>query len=137
VAVTGDELDAIEKRAAAATPGPWVWPMPGSANLQNIGAVLPRRRACRAVAASRLAFKCSAQMEADAAFIAGARGDVPALTAEVRRLRAALAAERERCARVAEALGAAVETGPGGDCVQGCRGIAQEIAAAIREGRGP
>jgi hypothetical protein len=60
--VTDDELDVIGARANAATPGPWTWPDWDD---------------------------CSEQ-EADAnnEFIAHAREDVPALVAEVRRLRA-------------------------------------------------
>jgi hypothetical protein len=50
---------------------------------------------------------------------------------------AAVAEERGRCARLAESLGDAVEVGPGGDCAQGCQGLAAEIAAAIRKGEAP
>jgi len=51
---------------------------------------------------------------------------------------AAVLEEREACAALAADLGEAVEVGPGGDCVQGCRGVAEEIAAAIRaRGRPP
>lgn len=77
------DLDAIEARANAATPGPWqtmsnrstlvhVETQPGFAHAAGIPVCsIPKKRA------------------ADAAFIADARADVVALVAEVRRLRAA------------------------------------------------
>ncbi len=69
------DLDAIEARAAAATPGPWGANTPPgvvAANGRNVLGV----------------FGGSAQDERDAEFTAHAREDVPALLAEVRRLRA-------------------------------------------------
>jgi hypothetical protein len=49
------------------------------------------------------------------------------------RVAAAVAQEREACARLAKEIGAATPVGAGaGDCAQGCQGIADEIAAAIR-----
>ena len=42
------------------------------------------------------------------------------------------AEEREACASLAQKIGMEVRVGPGGDCAQGCQGIADEIAAAIR-----
>lgn len=70
--------------------------------------------------------------------------DMAILLAEVERLRAgfaaevevkaAVAAEREACAALSETYIQThnVHVGPGGDCGQGCYGIAEEIAAAIR-----
>lgn len=82
------DLDGIEARANAATPGPWCtdsWEIyQGSeyeAGAEWIG------ETCRG------RVEGLAQDRADAAFVAAARTDVPALLAEVRRLRAELAAE--------------------------------------------
>ncbi len=77
--MTDDELDAIEARANAATPGPWLpsldtWPprrLDGSPRLSEITHSL-------------------GMFPGDMAFIAAARTDVPALIAEIRRLRALL-----------------------------------------------
>jgi hypothetical protein len=80
-------LDEIEARAAAATPGPWT--TDGWEIYQGTGAGIPDLmkwvgETCRAddYDGSRN----------DAAFIAHARTDVPAMTAEIRRLRAQVAA---------------------------------------------
>ncbi len=73
------ELQAIEKRANAATPGPWA-----IRSIMN-----------EIVTETRLPmsdFVVSYGLSNDAAFIAAARADVPALLAEVRRLQAELAA---------------------------------------------
>ncbi len=47
-------------------------------------------------------------------------------------IREAVLAEREACAALAHHAAETVDIGPGGDCSQGCPGIAEEIAAAIR-----
>jgi len=105
--VTDDELNEIAARADAATPGPWLVrlhqhrpsaedPAPDWAEVNarwRIVCVLrqwPERRGEKLRPVDRR----------NAAFIARARADVPALVAEVRRLRAELAA----CRRVAEGL---------------------------------
>lgn len=73
------DLDAIEARATAATPGPW------SVSVDGITVEDPDGRDV-----------CDAwQSDGDAAFIAHARADVPALIDELRALR-----EVERAARV-------------------------------------
>jgi hypothetical protein len=71
------DLDAITARADAATEGPW--------NLYRDGILC-------GVADSTDGFICEPPMRwTDAAFVAHAREDLPALVAEVRRLREALA----------------------------------------------
>lgn len=71
--LTNEDLDAIEARANAATEGPWAADRL-EGNLDSLY--------------SRVA-EVGMWLEADAEFIAHARADVPALVAEVRRLRAA------------------------------------------------
>lgn len=82
------DLDAIEARCAAATPGPWEsggsTPTPGEVWVWEETGHHPGDPDAPD---TRIA-SCSA---ADGAFIAHARTDVPALVAEVRRLRAASA----------------------------------------------
>ncbi len=97
------DLDAIERRAAAATPGPW---FSEAADHSQERWVSTREtearigyRGWQGLAAANgceddpvagaLVARCNA------AFIAHARADVPALIAEVRRLRAALAEMQE------------------------------------------
>ena len=78
--MTEEELTAIEARAAAATVGPWD-------GHQNSGVTSKHTRdnvfetGCGCCTNKDLSVE-------DAAFIAAARADVPALVAEVRRLRA-------------------------------------------------
>ncbi|MET9877100.1 GNAT family N-acetyltransferase [Actinacidiphila glaucinigra] len=97
---TEAELDVIEERAASASPGPWTPLLEtragiGGASFLQVGAAggagdeefhLSRVTAGREVAGP------DEQLDADLDFIASARQDVPRLLAEVRRLRAALAA---------------------------------------------
>ena len=84
-APVGLDLDAIEARAHAATPGPWRPAGPDGDAVAQMGSA----RRIRSLE--------------DAAFIAAARTDVPALLAEVRRLRASLDAMHRR-AQKAEGL---------------------------------
>jgi hypothetical protein len=147
--MTDDELGRLEELAAGATPGPWA-------------AVCPRVN-YRIMAGDLYVMEAGpdgVRTADDAAFIAAARSAVPALVAEVRRLRmelegaekarllllagmgrseetrmelklelrAAVAAERERCARLADQW---VGTGATGDLV------ARTVAAAIRSGDPP
>jgi hypothetical protein len=74
------DLDAIEARTNAATPAPWSWPMCNGLFGGSEGEEF-------VVAAIHDAGPVSA---ADAQFIANARTDVPALIAEIRKLRAQL-----------------------------------------------
>ena len=82
--MTDDELQAIEARACAATGGPWahddgeIYVVSGRAV-----AIVTELKSLHAIA--RRGESCSF---ADGEFIAHARADVPALTAEVRRLQA-------------------------------------------------
>jgi hypothetical protein len=111
--MTPEELDAIEARAKAATAGPWVvWSDEGPVWLPNRKA-LPREclggwtmSVChhegsfessdhRCVATAIMRSEDDVQGGADAAFIAAARADVPALVAEMRRLQGELASVTE------------------------------------------
>ena len=78
------DLDAIQARADAATPGPWKhfhWPEGNEVH------VTPKKPICAWPGFDGDAGK---NARANAAFIAAARTDIPALLAECRRLRAAL-----------------------------------------------
>jgi hypothetical protein len=96
--LTDAELEVIEKRAAEATPGPW---RAGTHDKIRLWVPYPDGPAgwaserCLAIMNEHFSF------DADIQFIAHAREDVPALVAEVRRLRAELATlERESPAPV-------------------------------------
>lgn len=90
--LTDEQLAAIQAREAAATPGPWaiewdeddVTDTPFPVSLGPIGYLEHRGK----------------REQADAEFIAAARADVPALLAEVHRLRAELAASQAQLAGV-------------------------------------
>jgi hypothetical protein len=84
--MTNEELEAIRARCDTATPGPWV---------AGREADLMRPMQSFNVGFTRKAFDEAPldswwQWEANAYFIAHARADIPALLAEVERLRAAL-----------------------------------------------
>lgn len=93
------DLDAIEARANAATPGPWR--ADESFSIDGTAVFV-----CRTVPGVADYW----QGDRDSEFIAHAREDIPAMAAEIRRLRAdvaqlaavALDAERERLDRIAE-----------------------------------
>ncbi len=89
--MTEEELAAIESRAAAATPGPWV---------SVAGAGRPAFFLCTKV--QQAAALGMLYVEADADFAAAARSDVPALVAEVRLLQAVLGDKLQDDARLAE-----------------------------------
>ncbi|MBD9700690.1 hypothetical protein IHE56_01000 [Streptomyces sp. ID01-12c] len=117
--LSADRLDEIDARHSAATPGPWgVYEFGGgtaidiAADLTDTGTgYRARREICRLedepldndpTHREWTAEEDWAQVQADAAFIAHAREDVPALLAEIRRLNAALAdqqAETEKLIR--------------------------------------
>ena len=81
-AIVDAELVQIESRAHAATPGPWkVCPDENDENTVPLVCCGPEDEHGGPVC-------CDPLTEADATFIAHARADVPALVAEVRRLRA-------------------------------------------------
>lgn len=94
------ELKAIEKRANAADCGPWTyedgmisWPAPGTSCGETItDGVHEHDHECEIVD-SFLSFTRTE----NGAFIAHARTDVPALIAEVRRLRAVIIKANEVC----------------------------------------
>lgn len=77
--LTSDDLAAIRERAAAATEGPWTWASHTTADGDEWAVFDP---ADHALASNRDGWA------PDAEFIAHAREDVPALLAEVERLRA-------------------------------------------------
>lgn len=77
--MTPEELAAIKARAEAATPGPWSYyasPTSGGYKIQGIE--------------KAWFYEATASTNENADFITHAREDVPALVAEVERLRAAL-----------------------------------------------
>ena len=85
--MTPSELSAIAARADAATPGPW-WVAQMDEEAYDHGQVrCYAGRKPRVLLTLNQHFPCVS----DAAFIAAARSDVPALVAEVRRLQALLA----------------------------------------------
>jgi hypothetical protein len=99
--VTEQELIEIEARAAEATPGPWKWNggqfedarlQVGDKFVLFASLYMPRGNWEAYVDVS----------DADMDFIAASRTDVPALVAEVRRLRAELAEYQDRVALVIE-----------------------------------
>lgn len=90
--MTDIDLDAIEARANAATEGPW-WRREGHAEIngQNYAEVLiPGRVECGSYCYGGRSTIEGDRLDADLAFIAHARADVPDLVAEVRRLRESL-----------------------------------------------
>ena len=93
------DLDAIEARANAATDGPWV-----TGADKEWSDALPAWALIIAAAYPLIELDSGAQGTADAAFIAAARTDVPALVAEVRHLRAEMAAADELVASMRAAL---------------------------------
>lgn len=95
--MTDAELSAIEARANAATEGPWVNHISGDASVILAGppkykATDPMPKAVAAVhwGSCDTTKRMAPDDRANSDFIASARTDVPALVAEVRRLRAKL-----------------------------------------------
>lgn len=78
------DLDAIEARANAATPGPW---RAGTEEFIDYGAVFGRQIEEDGLSRVRCLVDDLSDIPGTAEFIAHARTDVPALVAEVRRLR--------------------------------------------------
>lgn len=115
------DLDAIEARANAATAGPWCtddWEIFQGTEYEP-GISLWIGETCRGTSDLE-------QDRADATFVAHARTDVPALVAEVRRLRAELASDR------AEPRDTSVFTAPAVVATLVTAG-AENRAAALRE----
>ena len=109
--MTDDELKAIEDRCEKATPGPWStlhhhYAENGLGSVQIVSADDPEEAEEHQVTDGKdeLAF-IPGPAAANAAFITAARTDVPALLAEVRRLRAGILA----------AIARVNENGEGGD----------------------
>jgi len=92
-----EELSAIERRVAAATPGPWIGWTESRHGIGGTSFVQLRADSeeddeiylTRSTGGSEVR-GADAQTDADIEFIAGARQDVPRLVNEIRRLRAAL-----------------------------------------------
>lgn len=80
--MTDDELNAIRQRVEAATPGPWYRDMP-HARVCATGRIIGRI----ATVTKQGTWSVTVQDDANALFIAHAREDIPALLAEVERLR--------------------------------------------------
>ncbi|MGV9265912.1 hypothetical protein ACWDRR_14780 [Kitasatospora sp. NPDC003701] len=98
--LTEEDLSAMERRAAAAAPGPWAaWLEGRHGSGDSFIQVRPEADredeiyVSRFVEGAQLADR-DPRLDADLDFIAAARQDVPRLIAEVRRLRAA--ADRSR-----------------------------------------
>src|SRR3990170_3096476 len=87
--MTLEELDAIQERVDAATEGPWVSRSWDDEMFMGVWGVRSRDRVLLAVCNCHAS---PAPTDADTEFIAHSRTDIPALLAEVRRLREALAA---------------------------------------------
>jgi hypothetical protein len=105
--MTRNELDAIEARAHKATAGPWRAALVG--RLYDRWVIEPDRLA-------ECAFGLRKQQ--DAAFIAAARTDVPALVAEVRRL-TALVEAAVCCCSGEPIMGARCSAGDDGRATEG------------------
>ncbi len=93
--MTEDELNDIEARANAATPGVWIsGKYPGEKHMVRqetwVGCVDPTHDDCAIAQAVALVRLGHDDAIVNAAFIAHARADIPALIAEIRRLRALL-----------------------------------------------
>ncbi|MFD0526293.1 hypothetical protein [Kitasatospora arboriphila] len=93
-----EELSAIERRVAAATPGPWVGWMESRHGIGGTSFIQLRAGEeeddefyLTRATGGRTVVGADAQTDADIKFIAEARQDVPRLVDEVRRLRLALA----------------------------------------------
>lgn len=80
------ELDRIEARARAATPGPWVSFVEGRDHTSGSSFIKTRS----AAGARGADIELSGATAADQDFIANARHDIPVLLDEIRRLRAEL-----------------------------------------------
>lgn len=80
-----EQLIEIESRCAAATPGPWVF---ADGDLEGFPGAVDVHTA-RGVGVCSMAERGNYRESAE--FVAAARGDVPRLAAEVRRLRARVA----------------------------------------------
>lgn len=88
--MTDDELAAIEARCEAATPGPWRHSGGYGYILGDFGTSYKVAQLGGTVANPGMIARDDSYLKADTAFIANARTDVPALIAEVKRLRAML-----------------------------------------------
>ena len=125
--LTAADLDTIEQRANAATEGPWEYDGGGEITQhfslpEPWAMVVSTDVACMAYCYGGSA--AGVERDEDAEFIAHARDDVPALLAEVRRLRAMEQRVREYARHLAR---------PFADGVEGEQ-IASELLAALDGG---
>lgn len=88
--MTDEELNRLEALAAAATPGPWRLPGGKSYVMPSHGEPYKVAQLGGTRDSPGLIAREDDRLHHDAEFIAAARGAVPALVAEVRRLRAEL-----------------------------------------------
>ena len=119
--MTAADLDAIEQRAHAATEGPWE----ASAHDHAAGDVPILDRTGHYLVICPDCGVRGGYERADAEFIAHARSDVPALLAEVRRLRAMEQRVREYARHLARPFAPSVRT---------CRKFRQVDGVPDREG---
>ncbi len=87
--MTEQELAEMDARVEAASPGPWRWSVNPSAMAEDVGSIdAPGGRVCWFGDQTQY-YPCEGEppSASDLAFIIAARADVPALIAEVRRLR--------------------------------------------------
>ncbi|WP_439681088.1 hypothetical protein [Embleya sp. MST-111070] len=101
--LSDDELAAIERRAAAAAPGPWLAWLETRGGIGGESFIQLRPDAdeddeiyVRRYIAGREVNSPSTELDADIDFIAAARQDVPLLIAEVKRLREELSERDSR-----------------------------------------
>lgn len=90
--MTPEELEAIEARAAAATPGPWRQARYGGVETADGNTLIFQ------------AHDLAQFVEADEIFTAHARTDIPVLIAEIRRLRDNFGTEEARASWIRERL---------------------------------
>jgi len=106
--MTDEQLAEIEARAAKATPGPW-----HHDDLQTVqGGTIAQQHLAVNVVDPRDEYGISPQGHCDADFIAHARQDIPALIAEVRSMRRAIASwkqEEQAWAEERKAMAARIE----------------------------
>lgn len=103
--MTNEELAAIEQRAAAATKGPWY--VSGGDVMSEHRDEIPYGSVVCETGFTGMVAATENTYSSDADFIAAARADVPALLAEVRRLRAEVERRtREHAALIETAQGA-------------------------------
>lgn len=85
--MTPEQLRGIKARAAKARPGPWRWTTYEETHIPGRGYVISHRVLCDDEAGEYVLPIGFGMRQEEAEFIASAREDIPALVAEVERLR--------------------------------------------------